>query len=84
MTRILVLDIPGWSEGFDTEADAHRQFDDVIRLVEDTVPLVRVISAGRIAMNARGPARYYGSETAAATALRAAHPAARIVFADGL
>jgi protein ImuB len=84
MTRILVLDIPGWSEGFDTEADAHRQFDDVIRLVEDTVPLVRVISAGRIAMNARGPARYYGSETAAATALRAAHPAARIGIADGL
>jgi hypothetical protein len=74
MTRVLVLDIPGWLDSFDTEAEAHRQFDDVIRRVEDTVPLVRVMRAGRIAMNARGPARYYGSEAAAAAALRAAHP----------
>jgi protein ImuB len=84
MTRVLVLDIPGWLDSFDTEAEAHRQFDDVIRRVEDTVPLVRVMRAGRIAMNARGPARYYGSEAAAAAALRATHSAARIGIADGL
>ena len=84
MTRVLVLDIPDWVDSFDTEAEAHRRFDEVIRRVEDTVPLVRVMRAGRLAMNARGPARYYGSETAAATALRATHPAARIGIADGL
>jgi protein ImuB len=84
MTRVLVLDIPGWTDKFDTDAEAHRQFDDIIRRVEDTVPLVRVMCAGRLAMNARGLSRYYGSELAAANALGVAHPNARIGIADGL
>jgi protein ImuB len=84
MTRVIVLDIPGWADRFDTEAESHRQFDPVIRAVENTVPLVRVLDAGRIAMGARGPARYYRDEEGAADALRRIDPNARIGIADGL
>ena len=84
MTRVLVVDIPGWSDRFDDEATAVRHFDPVIVSVENTVPLVRVLRPGRIAMGARGPARYYRGEDMAAAALRAVHPDARIGIADGL
>ena len=84
MTRVLVMDIPGWSDRFDDEAAAVRHFDPVIVSVENTVPLVRVLRPGRIAMGARGPARYYRGEDLAAAALRAVHPDARIGIADGL
>ena len=84
MTRVLVVDIPGWSDRFDDEAAAVRHFDPVIVSVENTVPLVRVLQPGRIAMGARGPARYYRGEDLAAEALRAVHPDARIGIADGL
>ena len=78
------MDIPGWSDRFDDEAAAVRHFDPVIVSVENTVPLVRVLRPGRIAMGARGPARYYRGEDLAAAALRAVHPDARIGIADGL
>ncbi|MEY4396381.1 MAG: hypothetical protein RLZZ40_137, partial [Actinomycetota bacterium] len=84
MTRVLVLNIPGWNDQFDSDAESHRQFDPVIRAIENTVPLVRVLAAGRVAMTARGPARYYRSEQGAADALRRVHPNARIGIADGL
>ncbi|MEN9740500.1 MAG: hypothetical protein RLZ72_766 [Actinomycetota bacterium] len=84
MTRVLVLDIPDWADQFDSDAESHRQFDPVIRAIENTVPLVRVLAAGRVAMTARGPARYYRSEQGAADALRRVHPNARIGIADGL
>lgn len=84
MTRVLVVDIPGWSDRFDDESAAVRHFDPVIVSVENTVPLVRVLQPGRIAMGARGPARYYRGEDLAAAALRAVHPDARIGIADGL
>ncbi len=84
MTRVLVLDIPGWGDRFDTDTESHRHFESVIRAVENTVPLVRVLDAGRIAMGARGPARYYRGEAGAADALRRVHPDARIGVADGL
>ena len=57
MTRVLVVDIPGWSDRFEDEAAAVRHFDPVIVSVENTVPLVRMLRPGRIAMGARGPAR---------------------------
>ncbi len=84
MTRVLVVDIPGWSDRFEDESAAVRHFDPVILSVENTVPLVRVLQPGRIAMGARGPARYYQGEDRAAAALRAVHPDARIGIADGL
>ena len=84
MTRVLVLDIPGWADRFADDAESHRQFDPIIRAIENTVPLVRVLSAGRVAMTARGPARYYRGEGGAADALRRVHPDARIGIADGL
>ena len=84
VTRVLVVDIPGWSDRFEDEAAAVRHFDPVIVSVENTVPLVRVLRPGRIAMGARGPARYYRSEELAAEALRAVHPDTRIGIADGL
>lgn len=84
MTRVLVLDIPGWADRFSDPAESHRQFDPVIRAIENTVPLVRVLDAGRVAMGARGPARYYRGEDGAADALRRVHPDARIGIADGL
>lgn len=84
MTRVLVLDIPGWADRFGDPVESHRQFDPVIRAIENTVPLVRVLDAGRVAMTARGPARYYRGEDGAADALRRVHPDARIGIADGL
>ncbi|GAA1843399.1 DNA polymerase Y family protein [Agromyces salentinus] len=48
-----------------------RVFEPVVRRIEQIVPGVQVVRPGTLAMRARGPARYYGSEQAAASALLA-------------
>lgn len=47
----------------------HRAFEPVIRAVEAAVPGVEVVRPGTLALRARGPARYYGGERAAAATL---------------
>ncbi|HEU5223255.1 MAG TPA: DNA polymerase Y family protein [Candidatus Lumbricidophila sp.] len=46
-----------------------RAFEPVVRQIEQAVPGLQVIRPGTVAMRARGPVRYYGSEVAAARAL---------------
>ncbi|MFF2276305.1 DNA polymerase Y family protein [Agromyces sp. NPDC058126] len=65
-----------------------RAFEPVVRQVEQTVPGVQIVRPGTLAMRARGPARYYGSEDAAARALletveRLGVAGARVGIADG-
>lgn len=72
---------------YDVELDV-RVFEPVVRRVEETVPGVQVVRPGTLAMRARGPARYYGGEPAAASALLATADglglaASRIGIADG-
>jgi protein ImuB len=72
---------------YDADLDA-RVFEPVVRGVEATVPGVQLIRPGTLAMRARGPARYYGGEDAAASALLATVaelgvPGARVGIADG-
>ncbi|GAA2023536.1 DNA polymerase Y family protein [Agromyces tropicus] len=66
----------------------HRAFEPVVRGIEAIVPGVQVLRPGSLAMRARGPARYYGGEDAAARALLAAAAElgvadARVGVADG-
>lgn len=56
---------------FDEGRD-HRLFGPLIDVVESLVAGVQVVRPGLLALGARGPARYYGGEKAAALALRAA------------
>lgn len=72
---------------YDAALDA-RIFEPVVRRVEETVPGVQLVRPGSLAMRARGPARYYGGEDAAAAALLATVaelgvPGARVGIADG-
>jgi protein ImuB len=71
---------------FDESRD-HRLFAPLIDIVEGLVAGVQVVRPGLIALAARGPARYYGGEKAAALALRGALAAeaddVRIGIADG-
>lgn len=65
-----------------------RVFEPVVRRVEATVPGVQLIRPGTLAMRARGPARYYGGEDAAAGALletvaELGVPGVRVGIADG-
>jgi protein ImuB len=65
-----------------------RVFEPVVRRVEATVPGVQLVRPGTLAMRARGPARYYGGEAAAAAALletvaELGVPGARVGVADG-
>jgi len=62
---------------FDEGRD-HRLFAPIIDVVEGLVAGVQVVRPGLLALSARGPARYYGGEKAAALALRGA------VMAEGL
>jgi protein ImuB len=55
-------------EPYDAAVD-HRGFEPVIRAVEAAAPGVQLLRPGTIALRARGPARYYGSERAAAMTL---------------
>ena len=66
----------------------HRLFSPLIDVIESLVAGVQVVRPGLLALAARGPARYYGSEKAAALALRGALlaegvPDARLGLADG-
>lgn len=66
----------------------HRVFEPVVRGIEAIVPGVQVVRPGTLAMRARGPARYYGGEDAAARALLEAASGlgvagARVGVADG-
>ncbi|MGV3732635.1 MAG: DNA polymerase Y family protein [Microcella sp.] len=76
------LQIVPFDEGRD-----HRLFAPLIDIVEGLVAGVQVVRPGLIALAARGPARYYGGEKAAALALRGALAAeaddVRIGIADG-
>jgi protein ImuB len=72
---------------YDAALDA-RVFEPVVRAVEATVPGVQLVRPGTLAMRARGPARYYGGEDAAAAALLATVAqlgvdGARVGVADG-
>lgn len=71
---------------FDEGRD-HRLFSPLIDIVEGLVAGVQVVRPGLLALAARGPARYYGGERAAALALRGALAAeaddVRIGIADG-
>jgi protein ImuB len=70
------------------EGRDHRLFAPLIDAVESLVAGVQVVRPGLLALSARGPARYYGGERAAALALRGALLAegvadARLGVADG-
>ncbi|WP_157009164.1 DNA polymerase Y family protein [Agromyces laixinhei] len=72
---------------YDASLDV-RVFEPVVRRVEETVPGVQLVRPGTLAMRARGPARYYGGEDAAARALLGTVAAlgvigARVGVADG-
>ncbi|HSI91853.1 MAG TPA: DNA polymerase Y family protein [Jiangellaceae bacterium] len=69
----------------DEDLDAQaRLFEQVAVVVESMCPRVEVIRPGLLAVPARGPARYYGSEQAAADAVRAAVVAAGFECAVGV
>lgn len=55
-------------EPYDPAIDA-RAFEPVLAAIEALTPGVQVLRPGMVAVKARGPARYYGSEKAAAMAL---------------
>src|SRR5690606_10892510 len=66
-----------------------RVFLPVLRLLEELVPGVQPLRPGLVALRARGAARYYGGEEAAARHLIDAlaehsHPGSRAGIADGL
>lgn len=66
----------------------HRAFSPVVAHLEERAPGVQVVRPGLCALRARGPARYYGGESAAAHVLleRMRHlglPDVRIGVADG-
>ncbi|RLP83749.1 DNA polymerase Y family protein [Mycetocola lacteus] len=71
----------------------HRRFEPLIRILEGIVPSIQQVRPGLCLVPGRGPARYYGSEAAAAQALTAAlreegvipaGSAVRIGAADGV
>jgi len=73
--------------GYDRVLD-DRAFEPVIERLEDTTPGVQVLRPGLCAVRSRGPARFYGSEHAAAAAIIACVvglgiPGARVGIADG-
>lgn len=47
-----------------------RAFEPVISVIEDKCPRVEVVRPGLVAIPARGPSRYYGSELAVASVVR--------------
>lgn len=72
---------------YDASVD-QREFDPLLAAIEQAVPGVQPIRPGLCALRARGPARYYGSEDAAAAELlrvAAEHgsPDACVGIADG-
>lgn len=67
----------------DLDAQA-RLFEQVVAVVEALCPRVEVVRPGLLAVPARGPARYYRSEQAAATTVREAAEAAGFECATGV
>jgi protein ImuB len=72
----------------DDTARDHRAFLPVVEAIEARAPGVQIIRPGLCALRARGPARYYGGEEAAARVLRDSLdvlgiPDARAGVADG-
>lgn len=66
----------------------HRVFAPVVAAVEEAAPGVQVIQPGLLALRAKGSARFYGGEAAAATVLSGAVAAqsvddVRVAVADG-
>ncbi|MBB2975000.1 protein ImuB [Microbacterium endophyticum] len=55
----------------DLERD-HRAFAPAVAAVEERAPGVQILRAGLLALRIRGPARYYGGESEAASVLREA------------
>lgn len=79
--QLLVLD-------YDSALDV-RSFEPVLEAIEETMPGVQLLRPGTCAMQARGPARYYGGEEEAALWLLDALDelgihGSRIGIADGL
>jgi protein ImuB len=73
---------------YDTALDS-RSFEPLLTALEQSMPGLHPVRPGTVAVRARGPARYYGGEQAAAlTALGIAEgmdaPGARVGVADGL
>lgn len=67
----------------------HRAFAPLITAIEEAAPGVQVLEPGLCALHAKGPARYYGGEAAAATVVSGAIASlsvadARIGVADGV
>lgn len=69
---------------YDPAAD-HRAFEPVLYRIEAVMPGVQAIRPGLCALRARGPARFYGGETAAGDELlrAVALPGARLGIAEG-
>ncbi|WOQ70414.1 DNA polymerase Y family protein [Microbacterium limosum] len=72
----------------DDEARDNRGFLPVVSRIEQHAPGVQIVRAGLGALRARGPARYYGGEDAAARVLqgdlaRAGLPETRVGIGDG-
>lgn len=61
----------------------HRAFAPLIAAVEEAAPGVQLIAPGLVALHARGPARFYGGEAAAATVLSGA-VAALLASTEGI
>jgi protein ImuB len=70
-SRVMVLCCPGL-RGQDATPAAARRFDRVVAVVTGFCPRVEVTEPGVCAFAARGPARYFGGETALATKIIAA------------
>ena len=82
--RVIVLWFPGWEE---VDADTP-DFAPVFARLLDVVPQVEELRPGVVVMLARGPSRYYGSESRAAATLiefacRQNIEGARVGIADG-
>jgi protein ImuB len=68
--RVLVLWCPDWPQ-VSQDAEA-RAFEQVVAVVEEFCPRVEVLRPGACAIGVRGPARYFGGETALARKIVAA------------
>ncbi|HEU4541278.1 MAG TPA: hypothetical protein VFR23_09135 [Jiangellaceae bacterium] len=66
-------DLEVYADDLDAQA---RLFEQVVAVVETLCPRVEVVRPGLLAVPARGPARYYGSEQVAASTVREAVDAA--------
>ena len=86
----MVVSCPGLCcpDGRPQDLGAARQLDQVIAVVTGFCPKVEVVEPGVCAFGARGPARYFGGETALAVKIIAALTGlgvqTRVGVADGL